>query len=150
MRGIILVIQYFKNRGHEEIVCFLPRSFQHRSQSPSEQQTVSSLEKENIITYTPSKKNPDGKRVTPYDDRYCLFPEVECLRVVYPPPIVRFNFSFRFIVIYATERQGVIISNDGYRDLAEEDPAWKETIEKRLVYERIRIFQLIFQEYINN
>jgi hypothetical protein len=38
----------------------------------------------------------------------------------------------RFIVQYAAESGGVIVSTDTYRDLLAENPAWKETIEKRL------------------
>ena len=38
----------------------------------------------------------------------------------------------RFIVQYAAECGGVIVSTDNYRDLLEENPAWRETIEKRL------------------
>jgi hypothetical protein len=38
----------------------------------------------------------------------------------------------RFIVQYAAECGGVIVSTDNYRDLLEENPAWRETIETRL------------------
>lgn len=37
----------------------------------------------------------------------------------------------RYIVQIATEYQGIIVSNDNYRDLQQENPIWKETIEKR-------------------
>ena len=33
---------------------------------------------------------------------------------------------------YAAECGGVIVSTDNYRDLLEENPAWRETIEERL------------------
>ena len=33
---------------------------------------------------------------------------------------------------YAAECGGVIVSTDNYRDLLQENPAWRETIEKRL------------------
>jgi hypothetical protein len=38
----------------------------------------------------------------------------------------------RYTVQYAAECGGVIVSTDNYRDLLEENPAWRETIEKRL------------------
>lgn len=37
----------------------------------------------------------------------------------------------RYIVQYAAECGGVIVSTDNYRDLLVENPAWRETIEKR-------------------
>ena len=64
------------------------------------------LEKANILTYTPSRYIK-GKRVTCYDDRY--------------------------IVKLAQECDGVIVSNDNFRDLQNENPDWKELIEKRLL-----------------
>lgn len=72
MQGIILVVQYFKNRGHEEIVCFLPQYYRHRVRSPSEERTVASFEKDDIFIFTPSRRLDNGMRITPYDDRYIL------------------------------------------------------------------------------
>jgi hypothetical protein len=37
----------------------------------------------------------------------------------------------RYIVQYAAECGGVIVSTDNYRDLLKENPAWRETIENR-------------------
>lgn len=53
----------------------------------------------------------------------------------------------RYIVQYAAECGGVIVSTDNYRDLLEENPAWRETIEKRLentvVVRHFRFFVLL-------
>lgn len=38
---------------------------------------------------------------------------------------------YRYIVQYAAECGGVIVSTDNYRDLLQENPAWRETIERR-------------------
>jgi hypothetical protein len=50
-------------------------------------------------------------------------------------------------VQYAAECGGVIVSTDNYRDLLEENPAWRETIEKRLentvVVRHFRFFVLL-------
>ncbi|XP_065226025.1 uncharacterized protein LOC135849486 [Planococcus citri] len=106
IQGVILVIQYFIKRGHTEITCFLPAHYRHRGRTPEESHILEVYEKDGIISYTPSRKL-FGKYITPYDDR--------------------------FIVQYASELGGVIISNDGYRDICEEEPAWLETVQNRLI-----------------
>lgn len=42
-------------------------------------------------------------------------------------------YDDRFIVRLASETKGVIVSNDNFRDLAEENEQWRKTIEHRLV-----------------
>lgn len=64
------------------------------------------LEKRKIVVFTPSRR-VGGKRVVCYDDR--------------------------FIVKLAYESDGVIVSNDTYRDLQGERPEWKKCIEERLL-----------------
>ncbi|PNI86821.1 ZC3H12D isoform 4, partial [Pan troglodytes] len=59
-----------------------------------------------VLVYTPSRK-VHGKRLVCYDDRY--------------------------IVKVAYEQDGVIVSNDNYRDLQSENPEWKWFIEQRLL-----------------
>ncbi|XP_021932499.1 uncharacterized protein LOC110836016 isoform X2 [Zootermopsis nevadensis] len=43
------------------------------------------------------------------------------------------NIAMGYIVQYAAECGGVIVSTDNYRDLLQENPAWRETIERRLL-----------------
>nr|CAD7455222.1 unnamed protein product [Timema tahoe] len=43
------------------------------------------------------------------------------------------NVAMGYIVQAAHEMGGVIVSTDNFRDLLEENPAWKDTIEKRLL-----------------
>ncbi|XP_046660430.1 probable ribonuclease ZC3H12C [Homalodisca vitripennis] len=64
------------------------------------------MERQGTVVFTPSRK-VNGKRVASYDDR--------------------------FIVQYATESGGVIVTTDNYRDLLQENPNWKETIEQRIL-----------------
>ncbi|XP_068616356.1 endoribonuclease ZC3H12A-like, partial [Brachionichthys hirsutus] len=70
------------------------------------QHILMALEKQKIVVFTPSRR-VGGKRVVCYDDR--------------------------FIVKVAYESDGVIVSNDTYRDLQGERPEWKKCIEERLL-----------------
>ena len=108
-RGIQIAVDWFRNRGHREITVFVP---QWRRESPraeypiTDQEILNQLEAEKILTFTPSRRI-GNKRIVCYDDR--------------------------FIVSLATQTNGVIVSNDNFRDLAEENEKWRKTIEHRLV-----------------
>uniref|UniRef100_A0A0C9PKC2 ZC3H12C_0 protein n=2 Tax=Fopius arisanus TaxID=64838 RepID=A0A0C9PKC2_9HYME len=69
-------------------------------------QMLETWNREGIVVFTPSRKIGQ-KSITPYDDRY--------------------------ILEYATKCQGIVISSDQFRDLWNEKPEWRETIEKRLL-----------------
>lgn len=71
-----------------------------------DQEILRKLEKEKILVFTPSRR-VQGRRVVCYDDR--------------------------FIVKLAFESDGIIVSNDNYRDLANEKPEWKKFIDERLL-----------------
>ncbi|XP_043272706.1 probable ribonuclease ZC3H12C isoform X2 [Venturia canescens] len=58
------------------------------------------------LVFTPSRKI-GGKNITPYDDR--------------------------FILEYATKCNGIVVSSDQFRDLWQEKPQWRDTIENRLL-----------------
>lgn len=108
-RGIQLAVNFFLDRGHDKIKVFVPswRKEQLRPDAPiRDQHILADLEKRNILVYTPSR-HVGGKRVVCYDDR--------------------------FIVKVASESEGVIISNDTYRDLQGENAEWKKCIEERLL-----------------
>lgn len=72
----------------------------------TDQEVLRQLEKHKILVFTPSRR-VQGRRVVCYDDR--------------------------FIVKLAYESDGVIVSNDNYRDLANEKPEWKRFIDERLL-----------------
>ncbi|XP_010170470.1 probable ribonuclease ZC3H12D [Antrostomus carolinensis] len=107
--GIQLAVDWFRERGHKYIKVFVPlwRKEPPRQDSPiADQHILEELERQSILVYTPSRK-VKGKRVVCYDDRY--------------------------IVKVAYEKDGVIVSNDHYRDLQNENPEWKWFIEQRLL-----------------
>lgn len=83
---------------------------------PPEQHVLEELERQAVLVYTPSRK-VNGKRVVCYDDRY----------------IVK--------VAYACD--GIIVSNDNYRDLQSENPEWKWFIEQRLL-----MFSFVNDRYV--
>ncbi|KAK7938920.1 hypothetical protein WMY93_002246 [Mugilogobius chulae] len=108
-QGIQLAVEWFLERGHRDITVFVPawRKEQSRPDAPiSEQEILRHLEKQKILVFTPSRR-VQGRRVVCYDDR--------------------------FIVKLAHESDGIIVSNDNYRDLANEKPEWKKFIDERLL-----------------
>lgn len=73
-RGIKLCVDWFRNRGHKDIVVFVPK---WRKESCSldnpikDQEILNELEREGIMVFTPSRF-VGGKRMVCYDDRYIL------------------------------------------------------------------------------
>uniref|UniRef100_UPI0037E88DCC endoribonuclease ZC3H12A n=1 Tax=Semicossyphus pulcher TaxID=241346 RepID=UPI0037E88DCC len=107
--GIQLAVNFFLERGHTEITVFVPswRKEQPRPDVPiTDQHILRDLERRKILVFTPSRRVA-GKRVVCNDD---------C-----------------FIVKEAYESDGIIVSNDMYRDLQVEKPIWKRFIEERLL-----------------
>ncbi|KAM6190573.1 endoribonuclease ZC3H12A [Sarcoramphus papa] len=108
-RGILLAVQWFWDRGHKDITVFVP-SWRKEQPRPdvliTDQYILRDLEKKKILVFTPSRR-VGGKRVVCYDDR--------------------------FIVKLAHESDGIVVSNDTYRDLQNERPEWKKFIEERLL-----------------
>ncbi|XP_013881821.1 probable ribonuclease ZC3H12C [Austrofundulus limnaeus] len=108
-QGIQLAVDWFLERGHRDITVFVPawRKEQSRPDAPiTDQEILRRLEREKILVFTPSRR-VQGRRVVCYDDR--------------------------FIVKLAYESDGIIVSNDNYRDLANEKPEWKSFIDERLL-----------------
>ncbi|XP_012679312.2 probable ribonuclease ZC3H12D [Clupea harengus] len=108
-RGVQLAVQWFWDRGMRDITVFIPlwRKEQPRPETPiTDQHILTELERKKILVFTPSRCI-NGKRIVCYDDRY--------------------------IVNLAFESDGIIVSNDNYRDLQIEKPQWKKFIEERLL-----------------
>ena len=102
-------MDWFRKRGHKEITVFVPqwRRESSRAEYPiTDQEILNQLERDKTLVFTPSRRI-GNKRIVCYDDR--------------------------FIVKLASETNGVIVSNDNFRDLAEENEKWRKTIENRLV-----------------
>ncbi|KAM8840050.1 endoribonuclease ZC3H12A isoform 1-T2 [Spinachia spinachia] len=107
--GIQLAVNFFVERGHTEITVFVPswRKEQPRPDVPiADQHILRDLEKKKILVFTPSRRVA-GKRVVCNDD---------C-----------------FIVKLGYESDGIVVSNDMYRDLQAGKPEWKRFIEDRLL-----------------
>ncbi|XP_067117167.1 probable ribonuclease ZC3H12C [Osmerus mordax] len=107
--GIQLAVDWFLERGHRDVTVFVPAWRKEQSRPDAlitDQEILRRLEKEKILVFTPSRR-VQGRRVVCYDDR--------------------------FIVKLAHESDGIIVSNDNYRDLANEKPEWKKFIDERLL-----------------
>lgn len=72
----------------------------------ADQDILTDLEREKILVFTPSRRI-GSRRIISYDDRY--------------------------IIKLATDIDGVVVSNDNYRDLANENSKFKKVIEDRLL-----------------
>ena len=105
-KGIKLVADHFKRKGHSKVVAFVPQ-FRKKSGQVADPAVLNELDEEGVIVFTPSREDPYGKRITPYDDRYVLD--------------------------YAAKHGGVVVTNDNLRDLAHDKPEWTEVVEKRIL-----------------
>ncbi|GMT00749.1 hypothetical protein PENTCL1PPCAC_22923, partial [Pristionchus entomophagus] len=121
--GIRECVSFFEKRGHTDILVFLPsfrretprysmtsiqlRNGDERSHTPmTDQHILEELDERGMIVWTPSRRI-DGQRVVCHDDRY--------------------------ILRTAIEKEGIVVSNDEFRELAKEDPSYRTVIEKRLL-----------------
>ncbi|CAH2093059.1 unnamed protein product [Euphydryas editha] len=108
-RGIEICVDWFRARGHKEITVFVPkwRKEASRPDNPvADRDALDRLERNRVLVYTPSRLL-GGKRLICYDDRY--------------------------ILKLAAETDGIVVSNDNYRDLAAESPEFRKVVEERLL-----------------
>lgn len=103
-------MNWFLQRGHNDVTVFVPswRKEPSKPETPiADQDILFDLTKANLVHYTPSRRVRE-KKIVCYDDR--------------------------FIVKLAAERDGVIVSNDHFRDLlVENNSQWTSAIENRLL-----------------
>ncbi|CAG5127432.1 unnamed protein product [Candidula unifasciata] len=108
-RGIQIAVDWFRKRGHKNITAFVPqwRKETSRPDAPiTDQEIINELEKEGIVVFTPARR-VKGRRVVCYDDRY--------------------------ILKLAVETDGIVVSNDVYRDLVNEREDFRRVVEQRLL-----------------
>ncbi|XP_012272868.1 endoribonuclease ZC3H12A isoform X2 [Orussus abietinus] len=108
-RGIKICVDWFRARGHKEITVFVPkwRKEASRLNNPiADQEILGELERDRLLVFTPSRL-VGGKRMVCYDDRY--------------------------ILRLAAELDGIVVSNDNYRDLAQESPDFRKVVEERIL-----------------
>ncbi|XP_024945458.1 probable ribonuclease ZC3H12D isoform X2 [Cephus cinctus] len=108
-RGIKICVDWFRARGHKEITVFVPkwRKEASRPDNPiADQEILGELERDRLLVFTPSRL-VGGKRMVCYDDRY--------------------------ILRLAAELDGIVVSNDNYRDLAQESPEFRKVVEERIL-----------------
>ncbi|XP_067010974.2 probable ribonuclease ZC3H12D isoform X2 [Anabrus simplex] len=108
-RGIKLCVDWFRARGHKEITVFVPkwRKESSRPDNPvTDQEILTELERDRCLVFTPSRL-VGGKRMVCYDDRY--------------------------ILKLAAEMDGIVVSNDNYRDLVQESPEFRRVVEERIL-----------------
>ena len=108
-RGIKICVDWFTARGHKEITVFVPKWRKEASKIDNpiaDQEILRELEKDRLLVFTPSRL-VGGKRMVCYDDRY--------------------------IIKLAAEIDGIVVSNDNYRDLAQENPEYRKVVEERIL-----------------
>ena len=103
--GILNCVKYFKERGHRDIVVFIPE-FRLKQVKSDNQHILLKLRTEGVLKTTPSHEI-NNKIVNTYDDRFTLE--------------------------YALGKDAVIVSNDNFRDLVKEDSKFKDLIHTRLL-----------------
>ncbi|KAJ3646522.1 hypothetical protein Zmor_024107 [Zophobas morio] len=108
-RGIKICVDWFKSRGHKDITVFVPkwRKEAPRPDNPiRDQDILAELERERLLVFTPSRL-VGGKRMVCYDDRY--------------------------ILRLAADVDGIVVSNDNYRDLCQESTEFRKVVEERIL-----------------
>lgn len=65
-RGIRICVDYFKKRGHKEILVFVPR-FRLKKSECRDPELLEEMEKEGHVRFTPSRE-AGGQRIASYDD----------------------------------------------------------------------------------
>ncbi|XP_033164780.1 endoribonuclease ZC3H12A [Drosophila mauritiana] len=106
-RGIRICVDWFRQRGHRDITAFVPNWRKEMANNNiADQELLYELEHERYLVFTPSR-HLDGKRVSCYDDR--------------------------FILKLAVETDGIVVSNDNYRDLILESNEFRRVVQERLL-----------------
>ncbi|XP_059163512.1 NEDD4-binding protein 1-like [Physella acuta] len=106
--GLEICINYFRKRGHTRITAFVPESRRY-TQNQTEiigKQLLEKLNREGYVKFTPSRRF-NGQVINSYDDRY--------------------------ILNLAEKEDGIVVSNDQFRDLCQERESYYNIIANRLL-----------------
>ncbi|XP_065369751.1 uncharacterized protein LOC135962006 [Calliphora vicina] len=104
VKGLKIAIEYFERMGHE-VKAIIPQFRMNKCKSTDPDELMR-LHKAGKIVQTPCKNLP-GLTTSSYDDR--------------------------FVLQLAFELDAAIVSNDNYRDLLHENPAFKKIVENRVI-----------------
>lgn len=108
--GIKIAVEQFWQMGCRRVTVFLPQNRQGNKGTPripeAERKLQREMEEHDIIKYTPGRFI-NGKYIQSYDDR--------------------------FILQMASDEEGIVVSNDQFRDLIVESKEFKSTINNRLL-----------------
>ena len=109
-RGIQICVEWFRERGHRDIIVFVPKWRKEASKVDmpiTSQKSLEEMEKKGHVVFTPSRQ-VNGKRIVCHDDRYILNRAVSC-------------------------PEAIVVSNDMYREFINEKLEFKKVIEDRLL-----------------
>lgn len=107
-RGIAIVVDWFQKKGHA-VTVFVPNWRKEASKPDTpiiDQEILTRLSDDGVVSFTPSRRL-EGRLIQCYDDR--------------------------FIVRLAVETDGIIVSNDHFRDIQRDIPEYKDFINRRLL-----------------
>ncbi|GBL98041.1 putative ribonuclease ZC3H12C [Araneus ventricosus] len=107
-RGIKIAVDYFMQRGHTQVIAFVPQYRRNNKSGPiltTDQHLLKELAKGQHVVFTPSRRI--DKRIICWDDW--------------------------FVVEYATITGGIILSNNNYSYMAAESEEFRKTINERLL-----------------
>lgn len=106
--GLEICINYFRRRGHDRITAFVPESRRYsENRAPIRgRRLLEKLNDDGYVKFTPARR-VNGKTIASYDDRY--------------------------ILSLAEKEDGIVVSNDQFRDLCLENPSYRTIVERRLL-----------------
>lgn len=68
-RGIQICVDYFKRRGHKDVVAIIPH-FRLKSGMSEDRHLLETMERQGYLMTTPSRDLSHGGHIASYDDRY--------------------------------------------------------------------------------
>ena len=107
VKGIEKCIKFFSEQGHRVQVYMAASWLEKNNVSKPNKKKIEKLIEEKKVVLTPSGKDPKGQKFDCYEDDY----------------LIRNAFL----------NQGIVVSNDNFREMSAKDPTYREQIEKRVL-----------------